>query len=141
MSCELAVMALQGWKFGISESIAIVIIIGFSVDYVVHLANAYLESTSPFRFERLSFALLTMGISVASGAVTTLLAGCMLTLPEIIFFQKMGVLIVTTIIFSIFWAMLFFIALLAQWGPENETGQIPFGKCFDAIKEKCCNKE
>ena len=41
MLCELAIMSLFGWKFGVSECVAIVIIIGFSVDYVVHLANAY----------------------------------------------------------------------------------------------------
>merc|ERR1712048_1514220 len=46
MLCELSIMYLMGWKFGVSESVAIVIIIGFSVDYVVHLANAYLESSA-----------------------------------------------------------------------------------------------
>ena len=41
MACELGVMNVAGWKFGVSESVAIVIIIGFSVDYVVHLANRF----------------------------------------------------------------------------------------------------
>ena len=90
MSCELMVMELMGWKFGVSESVAIVIVIGFSVDYVVHLANAFLESNGGIRSERTQFALLTMGISVTSGAVTTFLAGIFLSFPEIIFFYKMG---------------------------------------------------
>ena len=35
----VSIMVLQGWELGISESIGVVILIGFSVDYVVHLAN------------------------------------------------------------------------------------------------------
>ena len=37
--CELGVMVVNDWKFGVSESVSIVIMIGFSVDYVVHLAK------------------------------------------------------------------------------------------------------
>ena len=40
----VAVMVLRGWQLGVSESIAMVIIIGFSVDYVVHLAAHYVHS-------------------------------------------------------------------------------------------------
>merc|ERR1719382_2167059 len=92
--CWLAIMHLNGWKFGVSESVAIVIIIGFSIDYVVHLANAYLESSSHSREERLSFAMLTMGISVVSGAVTTFGAGFFLTFPAFVIFRKMGIVMV-----------------------------------------------
>ena len=40
----LAVMKILGWEIGVSESIAMVIIIGFSVDYVVHLSSEYMHS-------------------------------------------------------------------------------------------------
>ena len=137
------IVGVMGWQFGVSESIAIVIVIGFSVDYVVHLANAFLECPSGVRSERISFALLTMGISVTSGAITTLLAGICLVFPEIVFFFKMGILIVTTILFSLAWSMLFFIAILASCGPQFERGHIPFDKIpFHKIKAlmPCCNK-
>lgn len=39
----IAVMEMAGWELGITESIAIVILIGMSVDYCVHLANHYIE--------------------------------------------------------------------------------------------------
>lgn len=45
-----AVMELSGWSIGIAESITIVILIGFSVDYVVHLANHYVGSSYKKRF-------------------------------------------------------------------------------------------
>ena len=37
----VSVMVFLGWELGMSESIAMVVLIGFSVDYVVHLANHY----------------------------------------------------------------------------------------------------
>lgn len=41
--CVIAIMVLKGWELGVSESIAMVIIIGFSVDYVVHIAAHYVH--------------------------------------------------------------------------------------------------
>ena len=41
--CVVAVMVLQDWELGVSESIAMIIVIGFSVDYVVHLAAHYVH--------------------------------------------------------------------------------------------------
>ena len=34
----IAVMVYQGWDMGVSESISVVMLIGLSVDYIVHLA-------------------------------------------------------------------------------------------------------
>lgn len=131
MLCELSIMQLLGWKFGVSECVAIVIIIGFSVDYVVHLANAYLESQAEDRNGRLSFSLLTMGISVVSGAVTTFAAGFFLIFPDIVFFYKMGILMMSTVGISIFWAMCFFTSIVAAIGPQGDAGNLR--KCF-----RCC---
>jgi len=50
--CIMAMMVLKGWELGVSESIAMVIIIGFSVDYVVHLAAHYVHCTQTDRFAR-----------------------------------------------------------------------------------------
>ena len=40
---------MMGWELGTTEAIAAVIVIGFSVDYCVHLANAYVESAETHR--------------------------------------------------------------------------------------------
>lgn len=45
-------MWMNGWEFGVAESITVVILIGFSVDYVVHLANHYVESSYDDKFTR-----------------------------------------------------------------------------------------
>mmetsp|Transcript_19326 Transcript_19326/g.1710 ORF Transcript_19326/g.1710 Transcript_19326/m.1710 type:complete len:86 (-) Transcript_19326:445-702(-) len=49
----IAIMELSGWELGIAESITIVILIGLSVDFVVHLANHYVESVYPDKFRRI----------------------------------------------------------------------------------------
>lgn len=41
----VAIIVLRGWQLGISESISVVILIGLSVDYVVHLAADYAHSS------------------------------------------------------------------------------------------------
>merc|ERR1719273_876277 len=93
---------IAGWDFGIIESVAVVIVIGFSVDYNVHLGHAYLEGaeSTPDRNTRLGHSLLTMGISVVSGAITTMLSGLPLIPSMILFFRKMGIIIVGTVLFS-----------------------------------------
>lgn len=40
----MAVMVFKGWALGVSESISVVILIGLSVDYVIHLASHYQHS-------------------------------------------------------------------------------------------------
>merc|ERR1712205_98624 len=58
---------IMGWDLGTTEAIAAVIVIGFSVDYCVHLANAYIENDAVDRVSRTRIALTTMGISVTAG--------------------------------------------------------------------------
>lgn len=79
-------MVLQEWQLGVSESIAMVIIIGFSVDYVVHLATHYVHSTELTRFDRSTDSVAAMGVSIFSGAITTLGSGVFLFGGTIIFF-------------------------------------------------------
>ena len=43
MLSVLTIIVLKGWEMGISESIAIELIIGLSVDYVVHLAAHFVR--------------------------------------------------------------------------------------------------
>jgi protein dispatched 1 len=49
----LCIMYLQGWEIGISESISMVILIGFSVDYVVHLSADYMHSPCSERSDKM----------------------------------------------------------------------------------------
>lgn len=115
-----------GYELGIIESIAAVCVIGFSVDYTVHLAHMYHEAAEDDRAERSSFAAMHMGATVFGGAVTTMGAGMILLLGVLTFFQKMGTIMCLTIFFSYMSSMFCFMPLLFILGPSGSFGSIQF---------------
>jgi len=137
------VNVVKGWAFGISESIAAVVLIGFSMDYVVHFANAYTEAQQAVgastRFARAQYALRSMGISVVAGSITTFGSGCMLWGATHIFFTKFAFLICTTIFSSLMWSMLFFMPVLLICGPERD--QFDLHGLFRRVKGQCAGNK
>ena len=124
--------------FQFMESLNLVLVVGLAVDYVVHLAEGYSRSAHRTRHGRLRDALEEVGISVLSGAITTLGASMFLLIAEILFFKQFGVFMFSTIGLSIVYALGLFIVSLAIFGPENDTGDLKvlFSKCF----RKCSKK-
>mmetsp|Transcript_4511 Transcript_4511/g.7686 ORF Transcript_4511/g.7686 Transcript_4511/m.7686 type:complete len:193 (+) Transcript_4511:2360-2938(+) len=120
----LSVMQFSGWEIGVSESISMVILIGFSVDYVVHLSADYMHSAQASRNSKMQQAFGEMGISILSGSITTMGSGVFLFGGKIIFFTKFAVLITSTISFSFLSAMLLFGALMHILGPEKGFGSL-----------------
>jgi len=127
----------MGWGLGIAESISGVIVIGLSVDYVVHLAHMYSESRHSGcqkREDRATFAIEHMGSTIFAGAITTAGAGSVMFLCILFLFTKMAVLITVTIIFSLLFALFFFVPLLFMLGPEGSFGDIP----VQAWRQRVC---
>lgn len=48
----IGVIPYMGWQLGSSESVGVVVCVGFAVDYVVHLASHYVHSTYKHRHDR-----------------------------------------------------------------------------------------
>lgn len=120
----IAIMVMAGFELGMSESISIVVLIGMSVDYVVHLAHHYVESTHNDKYERTKESLKEIGVSIISGGITTLGSGCMLFFATIVTFVKFAFLIVTTVLFSFYFSMVFFTAFTHIIGPQGNQGHI-----------------
>lgn len=116
-----------GWNLGISESIAGIIIIGFSVDYTVHLGHMFNEAELNgihSRKEKFEFASEKIVGTIVGGAVTTAGAGVFMFACQLRFFFKMAALIVCTIVLSYVYSLGFFMALLYLIGPEKDDGNI-----------------
>jgi len=113
-----------GWKLGLMEAIIFVMVIGLSVDYVVHMADAYLEAHALDRKTRARFMCGKMGLSVISGAATTVGSSLMMCLTYILFFKKFGLVILWTITQSVITAIVFFVAMMALFGPEGNFGRV-----------------
>ncbi|MEM7568746.1 MAG: hypothetical protein AAF337_03025, partial [Pseudomonadota bacterium] len=123
VSWVLGIETLLGWELGSTESVAGVILIGFSVDYVVHLAEFYCHSSKgEDRVSKTQESLAAIGISILGGSVTTLGAGFFLFFTTIIFFQKFAILLVTTISTSFLWSNFFFTSALSLVGPTGSFG-------------------
>lgn len=88
VTCTLGLMVLQGWSLGAIEAICATIVVGFSVDYIVHYSLAYIEAPEKTRSARVTRALVDVGISVQSGAITTIGASIFLFATQIQFLFK-----------------------------------------------------
>ena len=107
-----------------TESINLTLVVGLSVDYVVHLAQGYSRSLHSSRLDRLRDTLAEVGISVLSGALTTVGGSAFLLLAKITYFVQFGLILFATILFSIVFALGFMSTVLGIIGPENDYGSI-----------------
>lgn len=114
---EMSLQVLRGYEMGVAESIGTILVIGFSVDYVVHLAAHYVHSAAPTRFARTTDSIGEMGISIFSGAMTTIGSAAFLYGGQMIFFQKFAFIITTTCAIALLFSLVYFIALSHAFGP------------------------
>ncbi|ELU17207.1 hypothetical protein CAPTEDRAFT_226825 [Capitella teleta] len=115
---------MGGWKLGVLESLNLALVVGLAVDYVVHLAEGYSRSQARDRKGRVKEMLERIGVSVVSGAATTLGASFFMLFAKILFFMQFGIFMFCTIGFSLLYALGLFATLLAIIGPEGDTGSI-----------------
>ncbi|XP_053407451.1 uncharacterized protein LOC123533361 [Mercenaria mercenaria] len=147
-ACVIGLIPLAGWKLGVLESINLCMVVGLSVDYIVHLAEAYRMSKSPRRLDRVHDMLESIGLSVISGAITTMGAAVFMLFAKIQFFFQFGIFILSTVGISLVFSLLGFTTLLSLCGPENDTGSVTkmasslvkFCKKGDNISEKAADE-
>ena len=118
---------IMNWDLGIAETVSAVIVIGFSIDYTLHIGHMYEEAKEKglnTREERVAYSLERMGTTVLAGAVTTAGSALFMLFCQMTFFYKMALLISITILNSLVYSLIFLISLCVLIGPENEFGYI-----------------
>ena len=110
----IGTITMLGFTLGVIESILISILAGFSVDYVIHLAHAYVHAEGDTD-ERVVTAFGDMGISVFSGMLTSVLASIPLFFCTLTFFKAFGTFLCLTIALSWIYANFGFMCLIAQF--------------------------
>jgi predicted RND superfamily exporter protein len=136
----LGMISLVGWSLGLLESLNLTLIVGLAVDYVVHLAEGYMILEDEDRVTRVKYTLGHVGISVFSGACTTLGSAIFMLAAKILFFSQFGIFIFCTIALSILYALFFFTTALALIGPEGNTGSLK--PLMRRVKNFiCCKKQ
>ena len=152
----LGVIQLAGWELGLIETVSITILVGLSVDYVVHFATHYSHcevggdedadgnnTGTTERQRRVAEVVQSMGPTVLGGAMTSIGASLILLCTWIQFFNKFGVTFLLTILFSYIWAMFFFLPVLSFVGPQGDFGSIrPFvNMLVDKARGQKTNKQ
>lgn len=115
----IAFAVLSGWYMGIIEAVCTMILVGLSLDYILHVAGAYVRTPPGRRADRAKGALRAVGSSVVSGASTTVGANLFLLGCTITFFTKFGCFIAWTLSMSLVQAVVVFPAVCAVFGPEG----------------------
>ena len=69
---------LQGWSLGMAESIGLIVFVGFSVDYIVHMCHQYIESIHDKRKKKVDTCFQRIGSTILNGAATSFMAGVFL---------------------------------------------------------------
>merc|ERR1712170_189098 len=58
---------MKDYQFGTTESISVVVLIGFSVDYIIHYSAEYMHSKEDNRDKKMKQSLRQMGVSIMGG--------------------------------------------------------------------------
>ena len=130
--CCIGFMVLAGWSFGLMEAICVTICVGFSIDFVAHLAVAYNESrdTEEGRYGKVKQALSELGISVTAAAVTTCGASLFMIPNYMTPFVKIGTFICFDIVISLLFAVFMFSATLGK--RRSGKRMVHEGSCMGA---------
>jgi hypothetical protein len=117
-----SMMVSIGWTLGFLESICFAILIGVSVDFVIHFSHAYCHYPGKVSKEgRTKHALIDMGPSVLAAAFTTLAGAAIMLGCVITFFTKFALVLFFTIIQAIIGSFIVFLTLTDCIGPEDPT--------------------
>jgi hypothetical protein len=104
------------------ESICFAILIGISVDFVIHFSHAYASLPGVVSKERRTkHALIYMGPSILAAAFTTLAAALIMLFCVILFFTKFATVLFFTIVQSLVGSFVVFLTITDCIGPTAPT--------------------
>lgn len=132
-----------GWTLGFLESICFSILIGVSVDFVIHFTHAYVHHKGELpREERTRYAMVTMGPSILATAWTTFFSAVVMLFCTITFFRKFALVLFLTVIMATLASFVFFITLTNCFGPTNPTYLVDkcLSVCFGTDNSKTLEK-
>jgi hypothetical protein len=111
-----------GWTLGFLESICFAILIGVSVDFVMHFSHAYAALPGDAsREKRTKHALIKMGPSILAAAFTTIASAIIMLFTVISFFQKFALILCFTVIQATIGSFIVFLTMTICIGPSQPT--------------------
>ncbi|XP_064627690.1 uncharacterized protein LOC135487627 isoform X2 [Lineus longissimus] len=122
--CVIGLMPLMDWELGPLVALNMCFVAGLAVDYIVHVIEGFQLSDYHTRHDRIQECLRHVGISVISGAITTLGSSFFMLFAQINFFMQFGTFIFCTIGIALLFSLFFLPALLSVIGPSGNQGSL-----------------
>jgi len=116
-----ATMYLLGLPLGIVEALALSLVVGMSVDYIIHVAHAYKNSLFADRFFKSRAVVLARAASISAAGITTIAAVAPLLLARLLPLRNFGYIFIIVTAVSLVFAVAF-LALLMIIGPMRTRG-------------------
>jgi hypothetical protein len=117
-----SMMVAAGWTLGFLEAVCFAILIGVSVDFVIHFSHAYVSMPGKVaRDVRTKHALIDMGPSILAAAFTTIAGAGVMLFCVITFFTKFAFVLFFAIVQATIGSFIFFLTLTDCIGPEEPT--------------------
>jgi hypothetical protein len=117
LASVVATLVMLKTGLGIIEALSLAIVVGLSVDYVIHLGHAYNHSVLIGRYLRSRSALDMRASSVMSAGISSIGAISVLFFCSVQVFPSFAKIFVMLIGYSLLWSLLFFTAFLMVGGP------------------------
>ncbi|XP_030843063.1 protein dispatched homolog 3-like isoform X2 [Strongylocentrotus purpuratus] len=121
---------LLGWQMGAVEAVSLSILVGSSIDYCIHLVEGYRvagcqvkmdsgKSARQIRQQRTIHSISTIGVSILSSALTTIIAAIPLCFTTIQLFAKFGQIVALNTLVSIIYTLTSCTAFLGCFAPAR----------------------
>jgi predicted RND superfamily exporter protein len=117
-------LQLSGVPLGPIESLALAVIVGVSIDYLIHLAFAYQHSLMTQRYYKSRAAILARARSICAAALTTLCSVLPLLGARLQPLRQFGIIFTLVAIISFLFAMGFFNSAMMIAGPLRTRASI-----------------
>jgi len=159
------IVCMMGWMIGSIEVISLVIFVGYSVTYSLHVAHTYAEAHLPTQGQdgdeeaplaegmlseqggpplsaadarklRTKMAIAHIGTSVLSSAISTIGSSIFLLFCTMVIFVKLGAVLLTVTFLSIVCALVALPALLMLVGPPPEPFHRRVMRCLHRTKAR-----
>eukprot|EP00656_Telonema_subtile_P016717 TRINITY_DN18854_c0_g1_i1.p1 TRINITY_DN18854_c0_g1~~TRINITY_DN18854_c0_g1_i1.p1 ORF type:complete len:241 (+),score=68.99 TRINITY_DN18854_c0_g1_i1:253-975(+) len=134
--CTIAAMYLLflvvGWMIGPIEGLCTTMMIGLSVDYILHMAIAFVRADGSSRFAKAQGMMGETSSTVLGSAVTTATSAAVLLFCQIPLFNKVGAIVVCNSVSSVIVSLTLLPALMLVYGPKDDAQ----GKCVAWAKAR-----
>ncbi|KAK3289162.1 hypothetical protein CYMTET_3389, partial [Cymbomonas tetramitiformis] len=97
-----------GWRFGTIEVLCVSILIGTSIDYCIHVALSFLDSSATTVQGRLSDCLGLTGMTITGAALTTALSSSMLFFCQVTLFNMVALVMLLNTFIGYFSSVVLF---------------------------------